>query len=701
MSIYLNYDDDALATFANMGLVRRAKKSLDEVKLIDDKQGDLIFELESFCITLPKDGIANAKCTCPANECCKHILASILYLKEHHSTLFTDNDNNPTTNQAINQADDTPNNDAHISIIDDLLSQDPKDLQKQLKKSDRLLAFSHYQELIGDDKVNIDETDNKLKIYLKAFDKEVYYFKGLSLKGMLSELPDKQKSAIHLALIAYVFYKHNKDWQWTDEVQVFVSEQNHLSDDELIFIDDLKTLCVNFLKQGLSHLAKESVLSLHLLNIQARTYQMPNLARIIRRLYGKMTALLNEDIHSKEESIFNELAFLYHYLQSFSNAHITQNGEHLEKLRGKLINTGDDIIIQKLIPLGADWWETNTGAKGISFCFYNGDDNTLINVNNGRANSLDSTFHKHSAYQTGIFGASVDYLKTHAICLTKGKLKDNGTLAPSELSRYQELFELKTLNADTFKQEVIGIDDWQQLNTLISPTSRLFLTYPNYVLFYPTNIHLPDLDEINQDFLVRIDDVNDTGLLLSLRVSAINESKLKNLEYLLKHQNIFGILAKVVVDDDCITFAPCALLLERKASTPYVEIFNLDYDDIYGYYRKKELSVFVSELAGRIAKLLEQKRTAKITQKPKDTIELLIARTLSILAFYANTGRPLEADDQNELLSLAGSFLNIGLAVVYDNIQTLCQSPSDKDALLKLRYVLDLAQSCRLKLPLV
>ncbi|OOR88200.1 SWIM zinc finger family protein [Moraxella bovis] len=701
MSIYLNYDDDALATFANIGLVRRAKKSLDEVKLIENSNGDLIFELESFHITLPKDGIAGAKCTCPANECCKHILASVLYLKENHQTLFSNNDNHQANNQDIQQSDDTVNNNNQPSIIDDLLNQDPKDLQKQLKKSDRLLAFTHYQELIDSNEVRIDETDNKLNFYLKDFDKTVYYFKGLSLKGMLSELPDKQKSAIHLALIAYVFYQHNKDWQWTDEVAVFVSEQNCLSDDELVFIDESQSLCVNFLKQGLSHLAKESVLSLRLLSLQARTYQMPNLAQHIRRIYGAMTALLNEDIHSKEENIFNELAFLYHYLQSFINAHHSQNGEQLEKLRGKVINTGDDIIIKKLIPLGAEWWETSTGAKGISFCFYNGDDKALISVTNGRANSLDSTFHKQSAYQMGVFGASVDYLKTHAIALTKGKLKNNGTLSPSELSRYQELFELKTLNADTFKQEVTGIDDWQTLTTLISPTSRLFLTYPNYVLLYPANIHLPDLDEINQQFLVRLDDNNDTGLLLSLKASAVNESKLKSLEYLLKHQNIFGILAKVIVNGDCIYFSPCSLLLERQAKTPYVEIFNLDYDDIYYYYRKKELSVFVSELAGRIAKLLEQKRTAKITQKPKDTIELLIARTLSILAFYANTGRALETEDQQELLSLAGGFLNIGLALVCDAIKTLCQSPSDKDALLKLRYVLDLAQSCRLKLPLV
>ena len=84
MSIYLSYHDDDLASFASMGLVRRAKKSLDDVTLTSAPDAEpLSFMVEDNTVTLPKTGIQSASCTCGAHECCKHVLSAVLWLQEN------------------------------------------------------------------------------------------------------------------------------------------------------------------------------------------------------------------------------------------------------------------------------------------------------------------------------------------------------------------------------------------------------------------------------------------------------------------------------------------------------------------------------------------------------------------------------------------------------------------------------------------
>lgn len=84
MQIYLNYTDEILATYANAGLVRRAKKSVDSVQHLPDENSDTWqFHCEDYTVSLPASGIQDAHCTCSAHECCKHILSSVLWLQQH------------------------------------------------------------------------------------------------------------------------------------------------------------------------------------------------------------------------------------------------------------------------------------------------------------------------------------------------------------------------------------------------------------------------------------------------------------------------------------------------------------------------------------------------------------------------------------------------------------------------------------------
>ena len=116
---------------------------------------------------------------------------------------------------------------------------------------------------------------------------KVLLYPATGFDGMLSEIADKQKSAGHLACIAYLWLKNSPEqWQWSiDTTQHEQSFANQLSKDDLAFIDELKSICESFIQQGLSHLAKESVMALHIYNMQARAQSLPRLGSLLRTLH--------------------------------------------------------------------------------------------------------------------------------------------------------------------------------------------------------------------------------------------------------------------------------------------------------------------------------------------------------------------------------------------------------------------------------
>ncbi len=76
-------DDEALAALANKGLVRRARKDLEqapgEIVAADDE--GLQVRIGAETVDVPANPV-QASCTCPAGGVCRHILAALILLRE-------------------------------------------------------------------------------------------------------------------------------------------------------------------------------------------------------------------------------------------------------------------------------------------------------------------------------------------------------------------------------------------------------------------------------------------------------------------------------------------------------------------------------------------------------------------------------------------------------------------------------------------
>lgn len=242
---YLAYDDLALETFANTGLLRRAKKDVLGQKVSinnhDDKR--VILSSDEQQVILPASGLNNASCACPSVSACKHILASVLYLQSLAEQVSEVLDNevlqsqnpNPNPNPS-NTTEDINNKSAElvvsdqvtikpniqvtpihsITALDEVMAFSLSDLQKIAKsipKAKRLKVMHMALALFdtssdGSEEAHHSSTtiisadSHSVTIQLASQSEAIRYILGTGFAGMLSKIERDADSFHWLALIA-------------------------------------------------------------------------------------------------------------------------------------------------------------------------------------------------------------------------------------------------------------------------------------------------------------------------------------------------------------------------------------------------------------------------------------------------------------------------------------------------------------------
>lgn len=690
--IYLQYDDDSLALHSNVGLIRRAKKSLADVQYIENTS-PLHFKVEEFDVYLPEQGITAAQCNCPAQSCCKHILSSIFWLQQnptHHEPALESSscDENPL------QADQTQVT-TQPSALEFALQLKDSVLFKKVGKANVRLAFEIWQNWQHTPTAcTIEVLTEKISFKTDLSENTILFYPQTGFDGMLSDLDDNKKNAVHIACIAQLFQQHQAEaWQWSEDLQQQHLQNTHpsLSPEDTDFIRELKQICEQFIQQGLSHLAKESVLSLHILNMQARAQNLPRLAALLRQLHGMMQLFLAHDVQMDEQQIFSQLAYLNAYLFALENSQ--QQAELFTRLKGSVQRDYQTQHTERLIPLGCEWWQTDSGAQGLTVTFWDVEQQHSREVTQARGNRLDSTFSKDSAAQSGIWGTPLDYLLQHQIQLTQAKVSSEVQFSASTDTRFSQLDSFKNLSEHNFAQMNIGLDDWSRLHQWVQPKSSLEQNPYRYLLLRHQQIFTPELNEHEQCFECRVQDINAVSLKLSLPIEVQYQARIKNLTTLInQNEKIIATLVRLDVSQQNIQLIPCSLILEKKQK---LEIFSLDYH--FPRYKKSSLAELMT---GRIEKLLQQKKQWQ-TPSHQSALDIAVQQTQSILEFYANTGRAvLDPDDQIKLQHLAQLYADLGLDLLQRSLLSGLAMQNLSATLLKWRHLFLQIQRLSYRLPI-
>lgn len=583
--IYLDYDEDSLITYSNAGLLRRAKKALDAVELKQQQDALLIFAVEEAETQLSPTGLSAVQCNCAALGSCKHILASILWMQQHAEQFSAANaaanistesgtgtgtakntiietetaQNTITATDTSTQANTTaqPNNG-----LTQVLAWPAAAIHKQLSKAERRLSFEIFNAWQDNSGCQIEILPEKICFLTDLSTDKIQLYPQAGFAGMLSDIDQHQK-AVHLACLASLYQRHaTQAWPWPPELlaEVHTEKDFELSAEDRALIAELQALCRRFIQMGINHISKETVLSLHILNMQARAQSLPRLAAKLRQLHGLMQQYLAQTLQQGEEQIFDLLAQFYAYLAAINTA----TNEQLKQLRGEMpTRTQAQSESLQLIPLGCEWWQRESGAHGLSLCFWDIEQSQLIDVTQARANALDRSFDQNTAEQSGIWGSPLDHLLQHQLELSQTKRRSNGALSASADSvvKTQKIFA--TFNMQDLSALGCTINDWQQLNLDLGTQSILNPMPTRYVLLHFQAIEAPVLNEVEQSFECRIIDTQNHAISLSLPIRPEYQRRIKQLHQLIHRGKAQACLARIEIEQHRTKLIPCSFIVQE------------------------------------------------------------------------------------------------------------------------------------------
>lgn len=686
-TVYYHYDEDALTVFANAGLLRRARKDLDneKVALIDAENGQ--FSSDGQQVTLDAAGIQKASCDCAASGCCKHILAAILWLQTNKTLSNVPSENNVVdaedilSQAAIEIAEFTP-------LLPTLLALEPELLIKKTGKpacrtAIKLIEQWEQHTLITED------LGTQLKIQLPDIEEPVIFLQGGGYDGMLSPFSDAQKKAFHLAIVAKLFEQHNQPWPWPDDLAVVNSSKRPLIAEELTLINTIEQFIADLLRQGLSHISASSATQLHLLNMSARAEGLPRLASYLRTLSTQVKLLADRHFTMDESRVLRLLAQISAYLFQLSQA----TPEQLKELRGQLRRQYDDKKASlSLIPIGANWWTAQSGALGATFTFWDSEEKQLLQSTQARPNQLDTLFNRYSVWNNlSLWKQTADKLMRRPFLLQEPRISDEGKLAAigdsfaQAQADFLDFADYKNLRSE------LGISHWQDLPDYFAKQTEGFL--PPLVLHI--NSYKPLIwYEVEQCVIWQVSDNHDNSAFLRFYWEGTTQNNLEELRFLTKRElDIVAVTVQPVRRDVNIDLLPTTIWIRKEQG---IEMFYLDFDQ---FPRKKKQSGFMSRIQEYMAK---RKRQTAMHHSEPTLAQKFCRPILSVLEAQACTGRALLSEMQKEQLAISKQTAeDLGMTLIAEQLtHYLALTTRNPLALLQLIWLCDNLQQLQSPLPI-
>lgn len=639
---YANYDDEALAALASIGLLRRAAKDVEAGKVAWHPEGGAAagsVAADGQRVQLALPGPAAARCDCPAPGVCKHVLAAALWLRAAPAS--------PETG-AGGAASAPP---APAPVLDEVLALDAGELFKAAGPAAVRKAAGMLERL---EPVDISVRGAVMAIRLPGLDLTCRYVGGTGYAGMVSEAEPRLRQALHLLALAAVRHAHGHDLPWPDPIGVretaaaaAADAAPGLDDDERRFLAQARALVHEVCASGWSHVSEVAAPQLRALATSARVESYPRLAGLLRGLAGVADLLARRDFGVDEAQALRLAAQAHALVHALEAASRRGDAGLLARLRGVERRSFEVGATLELLPLGAYWWEQRGGARGLSCAFWDPAAGRPRQAVLARRDDSDPGFGKASAWSRHALwpGAGpAARLAGVSLVLEQPRLAEDGRLGLGGVTR-AEVQPAWPRSDPRWLQA--GIDDWTVLRQAVAAGAGLLGEGLDMVLLRPAACEAPRLDEVHQELLWQVRDGEQRLLTLRLPYEHWKAARLDNLEaWAASGVPVLGIGARLERGGRGL-LEPVSLIVERDGRLHPV---SLDFDP--GPSRPS--------LAARQSRMLRGRGAPAAARTPRAHVAIL--RTLlAQLERKAMSGHLHLAGHDDELHALRPSLLALGL----------------------------------------
>jgi len=630
--VYRSFDDDSLATLANAGLLRRAIKDVEAGKVgWQDKPGGALVA-DGQQVRLDGGGPQKGRCDCPAPGICKHIVAASLWLRA----------------LPADQTDAAPDT---VSVLDEVLALDGAALCKQAGKPAARQALAW---LLESAEVQCESIGARLQMHLPALSLSCSYLRGAGFEGMVSDTPAGIRKALHLLALACVWRAHGRELPWPAGLDSAAAETPAgLDNAELLFVAQVQRLLDELYDNGLSHVSAMTSGMLGALNMSARAENLPRLGAMLRTLGGTLDLLVQRDYQASERQAVEEMATIHALCTALAQA----AGETLQRLRGRTRRRFDALEggqgeALELLPLGAYWWETRGGARGLTLSFWDHADARIVQAVLARPDGSDRSFNRESAWSIATLwpgAGSVERLCQQGVRLTGAALSSDGRLSQAG---EVEAAGLPLWALDDERWQQLGFADWSALAGFLAQDVGLAAEPLDCIVLRPSAVSATQIDEVHQLLAWQLFDASGAPWTLSVPALEAQRPRITRLQQAVADgADIRAVLARRDRDDPAL-WQPVSLLIAKNGA---LRIVSLDFEVDAGRL-PSALARFFKSLAG-------SKKATMVTTLPSAAQQVL-AGVLDRLALQARSGRPrLEAELAAELSRHGASLRALGLDV--------------------------------------
>lgn len=495
------YDDAALETLANRGLLRRAAKDVEagKVEIALESPAFIAVIADGERVEMDAGGPQTARCTCPATSVCRHKLAVVLVLRSSQRVAVDDSAApQPAEPQAI------------VDPLAEVLSIDAKALTKWAGRANLRAAL----DLIADAAPEIERDGAVLRVRLGAGWPSVLVLAGRGLDGIVSKVAPSRMRALHTAAVLAAWRDQGRD---VETLLDGASPGPAAEPPNPRFLATVKSTLEATVSTAIAQAAEVLEEQLFLLSISSRADDLPALSRRLRRLSGSVRARRNRDFTITPSEMLSEIAGAYALADALATC---GDAAKIAQLRGTARQGYAPVGPLGLIGLAARQWETRGDARGVIGYFYAPELKRTVTVGLARVGQHDrlfdpvSAFHDEALWRIGplrqLIGARVD--------LQGARLSPEGRLSQAqETVGWKGAWDAETTEIRAWP---IAFDDWRVLEERMCDHFAVRLTGrregPALVALLPAEQLPPRFDTVGQRTILPLRDGQ--GRTLALQV---------------------------------------------------------------------------------------------------------------------------------------------------------------------------------------
>jgi hypothetical protein len=446
------------------------------------------------------------------------------------------------------------------------------------------------------------------------------------------------------------------------------------TEDYSLLFEQIEDALEETMETGLAHIGNRGADRFSSLARSATDLYLYRIAWALREAAGEATALSERLPDADAAALLMTMARILALLESTKSLGL---GSRMRRDYRKAATL-------RALPLGAYWWESKNGARGMTFALWDTESSGIRSATLARPDSRDLSFDRNRAWSTLPLwsgGSCADRLCSGFLTVEGLRLSEDGRYATGgsarvEISRAPHIEELPAM----------GYFDWPVF--LASVAEENAIPYSDKLfLLRPSANGKFGFDEVEQTFLWAPRDRAGRQLVLELPYTSSTAKRTESLVALLESgQKIQGILVSRKRIARRTRILPLAVLLEEGDCFRPV---SLDFEAPI-------------EMGPSVLELLMKKKISPMRMIASENPIARIANpALGILESISETGRPMIGDVElrSTLEKCASKLEDVGLAVLATAIRNSQKALLSsiflrpRLSMLKLVFLLDRAEA--------